>query len=312
MVEALGGREQFAQLVDLTLAVPCQIGRALARTRGRIEIGRGRAHRLRRGQQRPLARLADDDVRGGEVAQHQCPGERARGRGRGRRPEILARLHVKDEVGDIAGGEDQVGAEGRALARDVDAEAGQTQPAREPALLIIFAVIGQEDLGDDAEDAAPRDRERAIIDAPVAPQRRADQQHRLELRAGLHDRRDPRLSRIEQRVLQMQIVDGVAGDIELGKDQQVRAGFVAGFGQLDRRAPIGGRIARGRDGGADARADHPLAVERIKGVSLRHHSASSIICRPTRRHAIRTGPRPISPKWATRCAVSRPSRAQAK
>jgi hypothetical protein len=65
----------------------------------------------------------------------------------GRRPIILADLDVEDEVGEIVGGEDQVGAERRRLAGELDLQPVRAEARGEPALLVIFAVIGQEALG---------------------------------------------------------------------------------------------------------------------------------------------------------------------
>ena len=66
-------RRAIAQLVDHRLAVPREIGRALARPGRRIGIGRERAQRLRARQQFALARLADDDVGGGQVGAGSTP-----------------------------------------------------------------------------------------------------------------------------------------------------------------------------------------------------------------------------------------------
>src|SRR3546814_5452977 len=65
-VEPLRFGDQLAEFVDLPLAVPREVGGALARPRGRIDVRAHAARRLRRGEHRAFARLADDDVRSEE------------------------------------------------------------------------------------------------------------------------------------------------------------------------------------------------------------------------------------------------------
>ena len=103
--------DQFAQFMDHPLAVPGKIGRAFARSRGGIDIGADRARALRSGQHRTLARLADHDVGGGQVAADERPRQRTHRRRRGGGPVILADFGVEAEMLQIACGEDQVGAE---------------------------------------------------------------------------------------------------------------------------------------------------------------------------------------------------------
>ena len=106
--------------------------------------------------------------------------------------------------------EDQVGAEGSALPCDGDvAGTGDPGTGGEPALLIIFAVVGQEGFRHDSEDAAARDDHAAIVDAAVAGQRGTDEKDGLHLRAGCNDCADRRFGGAMLRGLQVQIVDRV-------------------------------------------------------------------------------------------------------
>ena len=84
--EALGLGQQVAELVDHALPVPGEVGRALAGPGGRIDVGGDGARRLRAAEQVALVGLADDDVRGRQVGEDRRAGQRARGRGRDRRP----------------------------------------------------------------------------------------------------------------------------------------------------------------------------------------------------------------------------------
>ena len=80
--EAAGFGNRLAQLMDQALAVPGQVGRALADPGGRIDIGASRTRRLSGGEHRPVACLSDDDVRRRQIAADRRPGERAQRRGR--------------------------------------------------------------------------------------------------------------------------------------------------------------------------------------------------------------------------------------
>ena len=116
--EALGLAEQRAHLVDHRHAVPRQVGRRLTRARGGIEVGGVAAGARRAGEQVAVLGAADGDRGGREVEQHGRAGERGLVARRHRHPHVLADLDVHGEVGQVLGGEDQVGAEGD-LAVDV-------------------------------------------------------------------------------------------------------------------------------------------------------------------------------------------------
>ena len=86
---------------------------------------------------------------------------------------------MEKKVGEIFGGEDLVRAERHRLAGIFGLQPFEADAGGEPALFIIFAVIGQEQLGHDAEDMAAMNDDAAIIDAAVAAYRRADGKRRL-------------------------------------------------------------------------------------------------------------------------------------
>jgi hypothetical protein len=109
--EALVGRQQRSQLMDRGLPVPCEVGRAFARPGRREDVRRDAAHRLGLAEHGALVGLADHRIRGRQVAQDQRARERAADRRRRRGPEVLADLDVEDEVSQVAGREDEVGAE---------------------------------------------------------------------------------------------------------------------------------------------------------------------------------------------------------
>ena len=103
--------QSIAVLEYRGLAVPGQVGGRLACPGRRIEISRQAAGRLRAAQQPPRLRLADGDVARREVGQHRGARQRRLAAGRVRHPDILADFGMHDEVAQIGGREQQVGAE---------------------------------------------------------------------------------------------------------------------------------------------------------------------------------------------------------
>ena len=99
------------------------------------------------------------------------------------------------------------------------------------------------------------DHDGGVEQAALGAQRRADQDHRAQVLAGLHDPRQPRVHPVQQRGLVKQVLAGVGGQAELGKDDQRRLLLVRGAGQLQRAAGVESRIAdphvRNRAGDAD-------------------------------------------------------------
>jgi hypothetical protein len=102
------------------MAVPGEVGRALAGAGGGIGVGRGRAERLAGAEHAAVVDLAHDHVAGRQVDQDLGPGEGAQRAGRGGDPEVLADLDVEGEAGWAGGLEQQVAAEGDGEAGDGD------------------------------------------------------------------------------------------------------------------------------------------------------------------------------------------------
>ena len=73
--------------------------------------------------------------------------------------------------------------------------------------LVEFAVIRQEYFRDDSEHMAAVDRDRAIVEPPLPPQRCPDDEDRTQVFACRDQPLDLRLYRIEHRLLKQQIVD---------------------------------------------------------------------------------------------------------
>ena len=99
---------------------------------------------------------------------------------------------MEHEVRQVARGEQQVGAERRALAREIDFESDDADARREPAVLVELPIVRQERFRDDAEDAAARHDDAAVVEAAVAPDRRTDDADGLQVDGG----RDQRAKRV--------------------------------------------------------------------------------------------------------------------
>ena len=114
--------------------------------------------------------------------------------------------------------------------------AAQVVAGREPAPLVELAVVRQVGLRRDAEDPAAVDDDRAVVDPVAVLERRADHDHRQQVGGGLDELGDRRTHRREEGVLQEQVVDGVAGQAELGEHRDRHALLVQRADLLERCA----------------------------------------------------------------------------
>src|SRR5690606_25812288 len=172
------------------------------------------------------------------------------------------------EAGQPVRGEDEVGAERHLALADADHRAAYGEAGGEPALLVELAVVGQVRFGHRAEQLAVGDRQRAVVDPPVVAQRRADQQHRAEALARRDDLADRGFRGVEERRLQVQVVDRVGRDAQLGIDQQVdvRGVGAAGFG--DDPVAVEGDVRGAHGRRAGGHADEAVAVHRVERMRL--------------------------------------------
>lgn len=134
---------------------------------------------------------------------------------RRRRPEVLADLDVEGEVRMIGRREDDVFAEADVFAAERDDVSRSIDRAGEVALLVILAIVRQEALRHDAQDVAAVNHDGAVEQCAARADRRADDEDREELLALGLEPRDRGFDAVEKRVLQQEIVDGVARQREL-------------------------------------------------------------------------------------------------
>ena len=136
---------------------------------------------------------------------------------------------------------------------------------REVALLVELAVGREVRLGGDAEDRPAVDHDGAVVDPVQAPQRRADHEHRTQVTARLDQRGDRVLDRVEQGLLEEEVVDGVAGQTELGEDRDGDAVLVAGARLGQHRLGVGRRVGDRHGHGAGR---HPREALVVGGVEV--------------------------------------------
>ena len=116
------------------------------------------------------------------------------------------------------------------------------------------------------------DDDAAVVDPVALLQRSAHDDHRTQVGGGLGDPGEGVVDRVEQRVLQEQVVDGVAREAQLGEDRE-RHAVVVEVAQLgDDR--VGVALGVDRDDRQRARGDTgetlgPRAVE-VHGHSQSH------------------------------------------
>ena len=131
--KALGLGQQVGVLVDQRMPVPGQVGGGFARAGAGIQIGGDALARLRGAEVVAVFGLADGDVAGREVDQHGRARQRRVGARRDGRPHVLANLGVQAEALEVGRLEDQVVAEGHALAQEphfaADARRGRRRTA---------------------------------------------------------------------------------------------------------------------------------------------------------------------------------------
>jgi hypothetical protein len=124
------------------------------------------------------------------------------------------------------------------------------------------------DLGHHPKQPAAVHGERRIVDPVAVAERRTHEEQRQQLARPCDQVLDGAFHRIEERVLKEQVLDRVARENELGKDDESRApvmGFARG---AQHRCRIGGRVRQRRSdrAGGDARETVPVDGSERHGV----------------------------------------------
>lgn len=159
------------------------------------------------------------------------------------------------EAGDVEGLEQQIGTERGLEVRDADVLPRLVVARRVPATLVELAVRRQVRLRSDAEQLAPVDHDGAVVEAVAVAQRRAHHEHREEVLGCLDQPEHRLLHGVEHGILEHEVVDGVAGQAQLGEDGDGHGVVVALACRGQHGVGIGGGIGdRDRDrAGGDPR-----------------------------------------------------------
>ena len=132
------------------------------------------------------------------------------------------------------------------------------------AALVELAVGGQIRLGRHTQYRAAVDDHGGVVDAVPVAQRSADHQHRQQVGGSGDDVAHGILDRVQQHVLQQDVLDGVAGQRQLRENGQCHAVVVALPGQPQHRGGVGRGVADRRVVRARGDPGKPLAVDVVE------------------------------------------------
>jgi hypothetical protein len=183
-------------------------------------------------------------------------------RRRDRHPDVFADLDMEGDGHRAGGAEQQVVAEGRGLAGQLDVLVDDMRARDEVALLVEFAVVRQVGLRDHAQDGAAMDHNRRVVEPPADAQRGADDQDGKQLARCLDDPGDRALDFVEQGILQQQVLDGVGRKSQLGEDHDGGACLVALTGQPQRLGEVVAGVGDAGTGNAARHTDEVVRIER--------------------------------------------------
>src|SRR5690606_18891007 len=107
--------------------------------------------------------------------------------------------------------------------------------------------------------------DRRIVQPAAAPQWRAQQQHWLQLAGVRAEPRDARRNRIQQGVLQEQVINGTGREVEFGKDKQVDTRGIGLAGKRQGLLNVETDVASGTPWTCHGSAHKAMAVERSEG-----------------------------------------------
>ena len=303
--EALRLGEQHAVLPDHRLAVPGEVGGRLALARRGVDVRREAARRRRPRQQARGLGPPDRDRAAGEVGQHGRPGQRRLGARRHRHPHVLADLDVQHEA--------------RARPRRRTAGRARTAPRRPPTRIVPRSVVARRDLAALVELPVGRQvRLRRDAQQPPAVHDGGDVVDPVPVRGPAARRRAPaagrpsrsttsasaRLGRVEQGVLQQDVLDRVARSASARgrspsptpSSAHSRADAQHGRGVRRGVGDRGAQRARRRPGGS--RADTAERNPSTRPQSARNPDPSNL------RHCWHAGVREASDRVWSRCCCA--------
>ena len=202
-------------------------------------------------QQSAVIPLADQFVGGGEVGDHRCPRQAQPGRGRHRRPEVLADLHAQHKVRHLPAAEQQIPAKGNFLSQQRNLRRSPVvRSGGELPLFVKLTVVGQHRFGHQSQHFTALEDGRAVIQ--LAAQTQGQPHHQ---QAALPCRVVPQGAQGLQRPVQQkvgieQVPAGIARQVQLRQHQQICPQVLGRVKARLRALQVIGRIpqAQGRAG----------------------------------------------------------------
>ena len=211
---------------DGTSAVD-RVGTRLARTGARHRVGAAEPQALLLDERLAPLRLAEEVRAGGEVEHHVDATFRHQGARRHGRPEILADFDAEPDRAGVEDGKRFVGW-GR----------------RELPPLVVFAVVRQRALADDARDLAAVDDGRRVVDGGAFRDRQADDGDERQVRRLRGEGLRRRKRRVEELVAEEHVAAGVARQAQFGEHDRGNAVLGGVLGEPHELLRVRRRIAQ--------------------------------------------------------------------
>ena len=179
---------------------------------------------------------------------------------------------MQREIPHVGGVKNQVVAERHGPPQERHLAADGVAPGGELPFLVELAVIRQETLGHDAEHLPPVDDDRAVKELALEAQRRADEEHGGEVRAGFDELGQGVLRRVEQGVLMEQILVGIGGDPQFREERDGSVGFGGAAGEAKDALEVERRVRHPDLRDANRRTDKAVVIDGAKSPVLLHGS----------------------------------------
>ena len=171
-----------------------------------------------------VAVLSHRLIGGGEIDDDRRARQTVRGGGSLRGPEILADLAAHHKALHAVAGKKDLPPEGD-LPAFKGKEGNLLRRGREMSGFIKFPVRRQRRLGNKGEHPPVLDGRRRVVQLPVLFQRKADEHQGVKPFGMLRDLCKRFLRSRKQRLLQEQILAGIAGQAQLGENEDMRSVF---------------------------------------------------------------------------------------
>ena len=214
--------QQVAVLGDHVVAHVDQIGGGLAVAGVGVDVGADETAALIADHVAAVPVLADGLITGGQVEDYRGAGSGQMAAGRDGHPQVLADLHADHQLRQLLAAEEEIRVHGDLLTAEgqltVHALAGG-----KPAGLIELGVVGDVDLGYDAQNFAPQNHHGAAVQLIPIADGHAHGGEQVQIAGFVQNVFQRPFRTVEQGGLEEQVRAGVGGDAQLGQSQHLHA-----------------------------------------------------------------------------------------